>query len=63
VEVMPLDPTNPEDLLHFALFRRDLLKAAQVANDLDVWLAAHMLDLLEALDLPEAKTIAYVTSH
>ncbi|PVF94818.1 hypothetical protein CPB86DRAFT_828365 [Serendipita vermifera] len=63
VEDMPLDPTNPEDLLHFALFRKDLIKAASVANDLDVWLVAHMLDLLEALDLPEAPLIANLRQY
>ncbi|KAG8832153.1 hypothetical protein FRC17_001905 [Serendipita sp. 399] len=57
LEEMPVDPTNPEDMLQAALFQGDIVKAAHIANDIDVWLVAHMTDLLEIVPLPESAVI------
>ncbi|KAG8818697.1 hypothetical protein FRC19_010396, partial [Serendipita sp. 401] len=57
LEEMPVDPTNPEEMLQAALFQADIVKAANIANDIDVWLVAHMIDLLEIVPLPESAVI------
>lgn len=57
VEEMPVDPTSLEDQLHAALFAADVITAARLANDIDIWLVAHMVDILETLTLPEAPTL------
>ena len=48
---MPPDPTDPEDMIHVALFRGETMEALSHAAKLDVWLAAHWVDLMEAIDL------------
>jgi nuclear pore complex protein Nup85 len=51
LESMPPDPTDPEDMIHVALFRGETMEALSHAAKLDVWLAAHWVDLMEAVDL------------
>jgi nuclear pore complex protein Nup85 len=51
LESMPPDPTDLEDMIHVALFRGETLEALSHASKLDVWLAAHWVDLMEAVDL------------
>ncbi|KAN0115630.1 Nup85 Nucleoporin domain containing protein [Russula decolorans] len=51
LESMPPDPTDPEDMIHVALFRGETMEALSYAAKLDVWLAAHWVDLMEAVDL------------
>jgi nuclear pore complex protein Nup85 len=51
LENMPPDPTDPEDMIHVALFRGETMEALSHAAKLDVWLAAHWVDLMEAVDL------------
>ena len=51
VESMPPDPTDLEDMIHVALFRGETMEALSYATKLDVWLAAHWVDLMEAVEL------------
>jgi len=51
LESMPPDPTDLEDMIHVALFRGETTEALSYASKLDVWLAAHWVDLMEAVDL------------
>jgi hypothetical protein len=51
LESMPADPTDLEDMIHVALFRGEPMEALSYAAKLDVWLAAHWVDLMEAVDL------------
>ncbi|KAH9987510.1 Nup85 nucleoporin-domain-containing protein [Russula vinacea] len=51
LESMPPDPTDPEDMIHVALFRGETMQALSHAAKLDGWLAAHWVDLMEAVDL------------
>jgi hypothetical protein len=51
IEKMPPDTTSQEDMLLAALFTNDPVKAASLANDIDIWLACHLTDLLECLAL------------
>ena len=51
LESMPPDPTDLEDTIHVALFRGETMEALSHAAKLDVWLAAHWVDLMEAVDL------------
>jgi len=51
LESMPPDPTDLEDMIHVALFRGETMEALSHAARLDVWLAAHWVDLMEAVDL------------
>ena len=51
LESMPPDPTDSEDMIHVALFRGETMEALSHAAKLDVWLAAHWVDLMEAVDL------------
>jgi len=51
LESMPADPTDLEDMIHVALFRGETIEALSYAAKLDVWLAAHWVDLMEAVDL------------
>jgi nuclear pore complex protein Nup85 len=52
---MPPDPTDLEDTIHVALFRGETMEALSHAAKLDVWLAAHWVDLMEPLDLLTAR--------
>jgi nuclear pore complex protein Nup85 len=51
LESMPADPTDLEDMIHVALFRGETMEALSYAAKLDVWLSAHWVDLMEAVDL------------
>ncbi|KAI9510038.1 nucleoporin Nup85-like protein [Russula earlei] len=51
LESMPPDPTDLEDMIHVALFRGETMEALAYAAGLDVWLAAHWVDLMDAIDL------------
>ncbi|CAG7850039.1 SubName: Full=Uncharacterized protein {ECO:0000313/EMBL:CCA72786.1} [Serendipita indica DSM 11827] len=63
IEEMPVDPTDPEELLQAALFQKDIVKAASHANDVDIWLVAHMMDILESLSLPEASVVSRLQKY
>lgn len=51
---MPPDPTNPEDMIHFLLFTGKPTEALAQAAKLDIWLAAHLADIMEPLQLLDA---------
>ncbi|KAF8637523.1 hypothetical protein AX17_002767 [Amanita inopinata Kibby_2008] len=48
---MPVDPTNLEDMFHSALFSGRPGQALQYALELDPWLAAHLVDIMDILSL------------
>ncbi|CCM06137.1 uncharacterized protein FIBRA_08387 [Fibroporia radiculosa] len=48
---MPSDPTNLEDMMHSSLFLGSPAQALSDAAQIDVWLAAHLADVLEPLQL------------
>ncbi|TFY65205.1 hypothetical protein EVG20_g5686 [Dentipellis fragilis] len=64
---MPPDPTNLEDSIHAALFSGQPISALSHAYQLDVWLAAHLADLMEPLDLinqqPDEETGLSLRQH
>lgn len=51
---LPPDPTNQEDVIHSSLFMGKPIQALSQAAQLDVWLSAHLADMMEALELIEA---------
>ena len=53
--VMPPDPTDTEDAILLALFAGQPSEALARAAEIDIWLSAHWADLMESLDLIEAK--------
>ncbi|KAJ6581722.1 Nup85 nucleoporin-domain-containing protein [Mycena capillaripes] len=48
---MPPDPTNVEDMVHTTLFAGKPAEALLHASQLDRWLSAHLVDIMEALSL------------
>jgi nuclear pore complex protein Nup85 len=52
---MPPDPTNLEDMVHAALFSGQPVQALSHAAQLDIWLAAHLADMMEPLELLETE--------
>jgi nuclear pore complex protein Nup85 len=48
---MPPDPTNPEEMIHLSLFSGNPAEALEQASQLDIWLAAHLADVMEPLQL------------
>jgi len=59
---LPPDPTNMEDMIHAALFSGKPAKALDHAAKLDPWLAAHLVDFVDALSLLETETDESVAS-
>lgn len=51
---MPPDPTDKEDSLHAELAQRRPEQALAIAHDIDVWLSAHMSDMMVPLELLNA---------
>lgn len=49
-----------EDVLHAALLTKEAAKVASIANDMDLWLAAHITDLMLPLQLPESSVLTCV---
>jgi nuclear pore complex protein Nup85 len=58
---MPMDSTSIEDVLHAALLKKEAAKVASTANDMDLWLAAHITDLMLPLSLPESSILSCVS--
>ena len=48
---MPPDPTDPEDMIFSYLLGGHPAQALSAAAELDVWLAAHLADFMEPLEL------------
>ena len=53
---MPSDPTDREDAVYSALFLGKPAEALDAAEQLDVWLATHLADLMEPIDLIDSET-------
>ncbi|EJD50257.1 hypothetical protein AURDEDRAFT_160791 [Auricularia subglabra TFB-10046 SS5] len=51
LEHLPADAPSEEDLLHLALLEGSTGKIIDHANKLDIWLAAHLTDMLAPIDL------------
>lgn len=52
----PPDPTDREDSLHAELCQGHTKQALAIAQEMDVWLSAHLADIMVALDLLELET-------
>lgn len=48
---LPLDSTLPEEHIFAALFKGQVGEVIKRANDLDIWLAAHLADMMQPLGL------------
>lgn len=57
---MPSDPTDLEDAIQSSLLLGKPIQALSYAAQFDVWLAAHMADLMQALGLLENETTEWV---
>ncbi|KAI9062477.1 hypothetical protein FKP32DRAFT_1686414 [Trametes sanguinea] len=55
LDEMPPDPTDREDMIHSSLFLGRPTQALSEAAQLDVWLAAHLADLMEPIELIDAE--------
>ncbi|WVQ78536.1 hypothetical protein IAT38_000622 [Cryptococcus sp. DSM 104549] len=51
LDKIPVDTTLPDHVIHAALCSGDIIKALMGCYDLDLWLAAHLGDLLDKLQL------------
>ncbi|KDQ19196.1 hypothetical protein BOTBODRAFT_171134 [Botryobasidium botryosum FD-172 SS1] len=49
LEALPLDSTNPDEPLQTTLISYDFINSISIAKDWDLWLAAHMTDMLDKL--------------
>ncbi|KAG9223819.1 hypothetical protein CCMSSC00406_0007681 [Pleurotus cornucopiae] len=54
MDVLPPDPTNLEDMIHANLMSDKPEQALEYAARLDLWLAAHMADVMERLGMVDA---------
>ena len=48
------DPTDSEDVLYAELSQGRTLKALAIAHEIDVWLAAHMAEMMVPLGLVDS---------
>ena len=60
---MPSDITDLEDAVYSALLLGRPTQALADAGRLDIWLATHIADFLDALDLIEREPDEYVTRY
>ncbi|KAF9077929.1 Nup85 nucleoporin-domain-containing protein [Rhodocollybia butyracea] len=51
LETLPPDPTNLEEMIHSSLFAGHPEEALKYASDLDLWLSAHLADIMVPLGL------------
>lgn len=51
LETLPQDPTLPEENLFAALFNEQVGEVIKCANEIDIWLAAHLADMMHPLGL------------
>ncbi|WWC60964.1 uncharacterized protein I303_103541 [Kwoniella dejecticola CBS 10117] len=51
LDKIPVDSTIPEDSIQSALCSADIIKALMGCYDIDIWLSAHLGDLLDKLEL------------
>lgn len=55
----PPDPTDREELLHTNLFLRKGVRALATADDMDVWLSAHLAEFMLPLGILSQGTDEY----
>ncbi|KAI0630839.1 Nup85 nucleoporin-domain-containing protein [Trametes polyzona] len=55
LDELPPDPTDREDMVHSALFLGKPTQALSEAARLDVWLVAHLADLMEPIELIDSE--------
>jgi nuclear pore complex protein Nup85 len=60
VDELPPDPTNLEEMIHLCLFTGRPVDALGRAAQLDVWLAAHLADMMEPFQLLDNEGAEYV---
>lgn len=63
LEDLPLDPTLPEERIFSAFLTGDIGEAIKRANELDIWLAAHLSDMMQPLGLLKDLEGEYVTTN
>lgn len=56
LDEMPSDPTDREDSVHTALVLGKPRQALSEAAELDIWLAAHLADLMESIEVIDAES-------
>lgn len=55
LDEMPPDPTDREDSIHSSLFIGKPRQALSEAAQMDIWLAAHLADLMEPIELIDSE--------
>lgn len=55
LDELPPDPTDREDMVHSAFFLGKPIQALSESVHLDGWLAAHLVDLMEAIELIDSE--------
>ncbi|KAH9926312.1 Nup85 nucleoporin-domain-containing protein [Epithele typhae] len=55
LDEVPPDPTDLEDVVYSALFLGKPAEALSTAEQLDIWLAAHLADLMEPIELIDSE--------
>ncbi|CDO69328.1 hypothetical protein BN946_scf184746.g9 [Trametes cinnabarina] len=55
LDEMPPDPTDREDMVHSALLLGRPTQALSEAAQLDIWLAAHLADLMDPIELIDSE--------
>jgi nuclear pore complex protein Nup85 len=51
LESLPRDPTLSEENLFAAFFSDQIGEVIKCANEIDIWLAAHLADMMQPLGL------------
>lgn len=59
LDEMPPDPTDREDMVFSALFLGRPAEVLASAEQVDIWLAAHLADLMEPIELIDAEADEY----
>lgn len=60
LDELPPDPTNLEDVIHSSLFLGKPQQVLSQASKLDPWLSAHLVDVMESLELIDREPLEYV---
>ena len=55
LDEMPSDPTDIEDMVHSSLFLGKPRQALSEAAQLDIWLAAHLADIMEPIEIIDSE--------
>lgn len=60
LDELPADLTDPEDAIQTSLFLGRPTEALSESAKLDIWLAAHLADIVEAIELVDKEPREYV---